>query len=107
MRNVTEVLVALRWIPPSPRNGPYRLELNYTAMQNPPYPAVRAMSDSGTETLPQNTSQFTIGGALPFANYFISVRAINLKLKLNGVASSIDIRSLATGESVNLLVTYG
>ena len=106
MRSATdpdEVLVSLQWIPPAPRNGPYELELNYTAVQHPPYPAARAMNDSGTATLPQHTSNFTVGEALPFANYSISLRAINIKLRLKGVASNTDIRSLATGESVNLL----
>ena len=112
MRNVTdpdEVLVSLVWLPPSPRNGPYRLELNYTALQFPPYPAVRSMRRSGTKTLDQNTSQFTIRGALPFAYYILSIRAINLELKLKGLAGYTVICSLAIGESVkkfNPLLRY-
>ena len=96
--NLIEVLVTLNWLPPSPRNGPYNLELSYTAEQAPPYPAERKLTDSATQTLNQNTSQFTIQGALPLALYSVTVRAINIKLNLLGVADSTNIRSKPSGE---------
>ena len=101
MRNtsdVVEVLVSLSWLPPSPRNGPYNLELSYTAEQAPPYPAERKLTDSATETLTQNTSQFTIQRALPYALYNVTVRAINIKLGLLGMADGDIFRSEPTGE---------
>ena len=100
-RNVTdpnEVLVFLKWTPPSPRNGPYMLQLNYTAEQTPPYPASRADSDSSSIMLPQNTLQFTIRDVLPFANYTVTVYAVNVRLGFAGVADSTTIRSQPIGK---------
>ena len=99
MTDPNEVLVSLEWTPPSPRNGPYTLQLNYTAEQTPPYPADRVDSDSGSRKLPQNTSQFTIRNALPFANYTVTVYGTNVKLGLVGVADSTTIRSQPIGKT--------
>ena len=96
--NLVEVLVSLKWLPPSPRNGSYNQELSYTAEQAPPYPADRKLTDSGRKILNQNTSQFIIQGALPYSLYSVTVRAINIKLSLLGVVDSTTIRSEPTGE---------
>ena len=93
------MLVSLEWTPPSPRNGPYMLQLNYTAEQTPPYPASRANSDSGRIILPQDTSQFTIEGALPFAEYVVIVSAFNVKLGLLGVSDNATGRSEVIGKN--------
>ena len=93
-----EVLVSLVWTSPSPRNGPYTLQLNYTEEQTPPYPASRANKNSNSKTLPQSSSQFTIRNALPFANYTVTIYAVNIKLGLVGVADSTSIRSQPIGK---------
>ena len=96
--SLNEVVVSLQWVPPSPRNGPYELQLSYTAEQTPPYPAERAKDESDMVTLAQDTSQFSIREALPFAVYSVTVRAINKKLQVYGNEESITVRSEPTGE---------
>ena len=108
-RNATdpsEVLVSLKWTPPSPRNGPYMLLLNYTAEQTPPYPASRADNNSNSIMLSQNTSQFTIRNVLPFANHTVTVYAVNVKLGFVGVADSTTIRSQPIGKCTLLIFIF-
>ena len=92
------MVVSLKWTPPSPRNGPYVLQLSYTAKQTPPFPEGRAESSNGSTTLAQNTSQFMVSNALPFANYSFTVYAMNVKFGLLGVRKSIAIRSQPVGK---------
>ena len=98
--NQDEVQVPLSWTAPSPRNGPYRLLLSYTAQQTLPYPPDRMKTDSDTLTLRQRTEDYTIQEALPFANYIVTINAVNIKLGLEGIADSNSIRSNAISKSI-------
>ena len=98
MADPEEVLVFLEWMLPSPRFGFYEIELSYSAEQTPPYPAVRAKSASGSTTLSQNISRFTIERALPYATYIVTVHAVTIQLGLISEAHQITFQSVPIGK---------
>ena len=95
----TRVKFTINWQGPSDRNGSFRYSLLFEAKQLDPYPAAR-----GTETGLQNrtlggdASSFLFDNSLPFANYTITLTAVNIKLNKPGPSVVMEERTTAIGK---------
>ena len=92
------VTITISWAGPSDRNGLYNYELQYSALQAPPYPAARSQSEQ-TDVITlngdANNIEFVFLG-LPFANYTATVEVVNRRRPgLEGPLSVSEERTIA------------
>ena len=101
----TTVMFSTDWVRPSGRNGSFGYLLQFEADQLEPYPQTRqssvnlmnlALDDGDLET-------FTFEGALPFANYTITLTAVNAKLNKPGPSVTVEGRTTAIGKCFSAL----
>ena len=95
------VVFMITWNRPSLRNGSFNYSLTFEAEQLGSYP------ESRRTTLPPQTITLPVGGerevhsfedALPFANYTITLAAVNIKLNEPGRNETVQGRTIAIGE---------
>lgn len=95
----------ITWNRPSNRNGSFNYSLTFEAEQLGSYP------ESRRTTIPPQTITLPVGGelegelevhsfedALPFANYTITLAAVNIKLNEPGRSEIVQGRTIAIGE---------
>ena len=98
--NATRVMFVIQWVKPSDRNGSFHYSLQFEAEQLSPYPEARRESVNLTQRIDDGNQQnFTFEGALPFANYTITLTAVNTKLNRTGPNVSMEMRTIAIGNS--------
>ena len=99
--NATRVMFVIEWVKPSDRNGSFHYSLEFEAEQLSPYPEDRQESvPSTTQRIDDGNQQnFIFEGALPFANYTITLTAVNTKLNRQGPNVSMEMRTIAIGNS--------
>lgn len=97
--NDTRVTFDIEWDKPSDRNGSFHYYLQFEAEQLSPYPEARRENVSSMiqRIDDGNQESFTFVGALPFADYNITLTAVNTKLNRRGPSASMQRRTIAIG----------
>ena len=98
----TLVKFTINWEKPSDRNGSFNYQLVFEAMQLDPYPEARQTNVSMTTRMLNNDDgnqeEDLIAEALPFANYTITLTAVNIKLNRSGPSTTVEGRTIAIGK---------
>ena len=98
----TSVRFTINWKKPSDRNGSFNYQVMFEAMQLDPYPEARKTNvDMTNRTLNNddgNLEEFLFPEALPFANYTITLIAVNIKLNRSGPSTTVEGRTIAIGK---------
>ena len=98
----TSVRFTINWEKPSDRNGSFNYQVMFEAMQLDPYPDARQTNvDMTNMTLNNddgNLEEFLFQEALPFANYIITLTAVNIKLNRSGPSTTVEGRTIAIGK---------
>ena len=106
----TSVEFMISWNRPSDRNGSFDYSLTFEAEQLGLYPeSTRNTVPPQTIPLDGELEVHTFEGALPFANYTITLAAVNIKLNRPGPSVPVQGRTIAIGEcshSACLLVCF-
>ena len=99
--NDSSVTFTVTWTKPSDRFGPFHYRLEFEAAHLDGYPPDRRRTvDKTTEILKDGNQQsFTFDGALPFANYSITLTPFNIKLIRDGPSSSLSMNTMAIGRT--------
>ena len=98
--NDSTVMFSIVWVRPSDSNGSFHYVLEYEAAQLEPHPQSRQRNVSLIQERLDNGKQetFTFEGALPFANYTITLTPVNTKLTKPGPNVTIAGRTRAIGK---------
>lgn len=106
IESVITVTFSVQWREPSDRNGSFHYEIQYEATQNEPYPQSRQISINPTtmEVFDENLLpgqddivEYVFNGALPYADYNITVTPVNTKLNRPALSVSMSGRTIAIG----------
>ena len=95
----TRVKFTINWQGPSDRNGSFQYSLSFEAKQLDPYPATRR-NETGLQNmiLGGDLRYFLFENSLPFANYTITLTAVNIKLNKSGPSTVVEERITAIGK---------
>ena len=92
----------ITWEKPSDRNGSFHYILEYKGMQTGRYPPFRRQKD-GPRTVKLddgNQEIYIFENALPFAEYDITLTAVNTKLNRSGPSVNDTRRTIAIGRAL-------
>ena len=94
--NDSAVTFNITWTKPSATSGPFHYRLEYRAVQPAPHPTPRR--DSGTVIIGNGSLEYyTFTGALPYADYSITLTPVNTKLKRDGPPTTGSGMTIAIG----------
>ena len=102
--NITAVQFRITWNRPSERNGSYDYILEFSATQEDPHPDDQRRSEMRNIPLDGQLESYTFRNGIPFANYIITLIAVNIKLTRPGPSVTITQRTIAIREQ--LFITY-
>lgn len=100
--NDREVRFTITWMRPSDENGSFHYVLEYEAMQRDPYPPFRRHTEDRMTVPPIDgkIQEYTINPAFPFAEYNITLTAVNTKLDRAGGSVTDSRRTIAIGRAL-------
>ena len=98
--SISTVMFSIEWVRPSDRYGSFHYVLEYEATQLEPHPLSRQRNVSLIQERLDNgdLEEFTFKGALPFANYTITLTPVNTKLTKPGPGVTVSGRTAAIGK---------
>lgn len=97
--STSSVRFDISWTQPHDRFGAFHYRLEFEAAHLDDYPMERMRTvDTTTMTLTDgNLKSFTFTGALPYANYSITLTPFNVKLNRDGPSRSISVITIPIG----------
>ena len=102
--NESSVMFDLTWVKPPDDFGPFHYRLEFEAEQPSPHPDPRTASD--TRIIDNNGQElFPFVGALPYADYNITLIPVNTKHNRDGPPMNIAGRTTAIGTFQSLFTS--
>ena len=95
--NDSAVTFNITWTTPSARSGPFHYRLEYTAAQPAPHPIPRRDTSGTVDRVRGSLDYYTFTGALPYADYSITLTPVNTKLNRDGPPNTGSGMTIAIG----------